>query len=52
MKGGDCEEVTVQIPAIGPLGIVRLYLPMQQQPVEIDWIELKSGEGKVTRTAF
>ena len=53
MMGGDWEEVTVQIPATGPLGIVRLYLPMQLQPVEIDWIELKStGSGKTTRTKF
>jgi hypothetical protein len=43
----------VQLPATGPLGIVRLYLPMQEQPVEIDWIEINSGEGgKPTRTEF
>ncbi len=53
LKGGDWEEVTVQLPATGPLGIVRLYLPMQEQPVEIDWIEINSGEGgKPTRTEF
>jgi arylsulfatase A-like enzyme len=53
LKGGDWEEVTVQLPATGLLGIVRLYLPMQEQPVEIDWIEIKSGEGgKPTRTEF
>jgi arylsulfatase A-like enzyme len=53
LKGGEWEEVTVQLPATGPLGIVRLYLPMQEQPVEIDWIEIKSGEGgKPTRTEF
>jgi len=53
LKGGDWQEVTVQIPAAGPLGIVRLYLPMQEQPVEIDWIELRStDDGKVTRTEF
>jgi arylsulfatase A-like enzyme len=54
LKGGDWEEITVPIPATGPLGIVRLYLPMQEQPVEIDWIELRSenGGGKVTRTEF
>lgn len=53
LKGGGWEEITVEIPATGPLGIVRLYLPMQEAPVEIDWIELasKSG-GKPTRTGF
>lgn len=52
LKGGDWEEVSVPLPADGPLGIVRLYLPMQEQPVGIDWIELKSSGDKVTRTTF
>jgi arylsulfatase A-like enzyme len=42
LKGGEWEEITVPLPATGPLGIVRLYLPMQDAPVEIDWIELSS----------
>ena len=53
LKGDDWQEITVQLPATGPLGIVRLYLPMQEQPVEIDWIELRSNDGgKMTRTDF
>jgi hypothetical protein len=53
LKGGDWEEITVELPAESPLGIVRLYLPMQEQPVEIDWIELMSKNGsKPTRTEF
>ncbi len=53
LKGGDWEEITVELPAEGPLGIVRLYLPMQETPVEIDWIEISSKNGsKATRTAF
>ncbi|MBL9183763.1 MAG: sulfatase [Verrucomicrobiaceae bacterium] len=53
LKGGDWEEMTVELPAEGPLGIVRLYLPMQGSPVEIDWIELTSKNGsKPTRTGF
>ncbi len=53
LKGGDWEEITVELPAEGPLGIVRLYLPMQERAVEIDWIELTSKNGsKPTRTAF
>jgi hypothetical protein len=32
---------------------VRLYLPMQEQAVEIDWIELTSKNGgKPARTGF
>ena len=53
LQGADWQEITVKLPATGPLGIVRLYLPMQEQPVEIDWIELRSIDGsKVTRTEF
>ncbi|MFC5457769.1 sulfatase [Prosthecobacter fluviatilis] len=53
LKGGGWEEISVQIPAAGPLGIVRLYLPMQEQRMELDWIELRSEDGgKVTRTDF
>lgn len=53
LQGGDWEEIRVELPAEGPLGIVRLYLPMQEQAVEIDWIELTSKSGsKPTRTAF
>jgi hypothetical protein len=53
LKGGDWEEVTVELPAEGPLGIVRLYLPMQEQPLEIDWIELTSKNGsKPARSGF
>lgn len=53
LKGGDWEEISVELPAEGPVGIVRLYLPMQEQAVEIDWIELTSKNGsKPTRTAF
>ncbi len=53
LKGVDWEEISVELPAEGPLGIVRLYLPMQEQAVEIDWIELASkNAGKPTRTGF
>ena len=53
LQGGDWEEISVELPAEGPLGIVRLYLPMQEIPVEIDWIELASKNGgKPTRTGF
>ncbi len=52
MKGGEWEEISVRIPAEGPLGIVRLYIPMQESPVEIDWIEIKSGKAKPMRSDF
>lgn len=53
LHGGGWEEISVELPARGPLGIVRLYLPMQEQPVEIDWIEMTSKtDGKLTRSNF
>jgi arylsulfatase A-like enzyme len=52
LNGGDWQEVTVQIPAQGPLGTVRLYLSKQEQPVELDWFEIKSINGKRTRMEF
>ncbi len=46
LNGGDWQEVSVDIPAKGALGILRLYLPAQPQPVEIDWIELQGAGAK------
>ena len=53
LPGGDWQEITIEVPATGPLGIVRIYLPKQDQPIEIDWIEITSNSGgKPTRTEF
>ena len=51
LNGGEWQDITVQIPPTAPLGILRLYLPAQTQPVEIDWIELK-GTGAARRWEF
>ncbi len=51
LTSGEWQEVTVNIPATGPLGILRLYLPAQKQPVDVDWIEIKSGD-KTKRWEF
>ena len=51
ISGGDWQEVAVKIPAQGPLGILRLYLPAQAQSVEIDWGELQ-GTGAKKRWDF
>jgi arylsulfatase A-like enzyme len=57
LGGGDWQEIAIEVPATGPLGIVRIYLPKQAQPaetdwIEIDWIEITSKTGKPTRTEF
>ena len=43
LKAGDWQTIQVEVPAKDALGILRIYLPSQQQPVEIDWIQLKGA---------
>ena len=47
-------HTSVDIPAGGPLGVIRLYLPAAAKPVEIDWIELqnKKATAKPQRWEF
>ena len=52
LTGGDWQSVTVELPADGVLGIVRLYLPAAAQPVELDWVELKPAKEKPRRWDF
>jgi arylsulfatase A-like enzyme len=51
LAAGGWQEVDVKIPAAGPLGILRLYLPAQGQTVEVDWIELQAA-GRTKRWDF
>jgi arylsulfatase A-like enzyme len=44
LKGGDWQQVRIELPATGPLGILRLYLPAEKDSVLLDWVELKSGK--------
>jgi len=46
IAAGDWQDISVALPAEGALGIVRLYMPTQKEPVQIDSIELQSGNGK------
>ncbi len=51
LKAGNWQETTVNLPATGPLGILRLYLPAQTQTVDLDWVELKA-DNKTRRWDF
>ena len=51
VKAGDWQTVKAAIPTKGPLGILRIYLPAQSQPVEVDWVGLQ-GKGKPRRWDF
>jgi len=46
LNAGDWQEVNVNLPAAGAIGILRLYFPAQKQTVEIDWIEAQGKDGK------
>lgn len=57
----DWREITVNVPAEGRFGILRVYLslssqqrpPAQQRPVEVDWIEFsRPGRAPPRRWAF
>ena len=39
----DWQEVRVDLPADALMGILRLHLPAQNQPVDVDWIDLQSA---------
>ena len=52
LTSGGWQEVSVTLPADGALGIVRLYLPAQKDPVQLDWIELRPAQGKAQRCDF
>ena len=43
LTAGDWQEMKVEVPGQGALGILRLYVPAQKSAVELDWIEIKSG---------
>ena len=51
LNDGDWQDVSINIPGTGALGILRLYLPAQQEPIELQWIELH-GAGANKRWEF
>jgi len=51
LAGTDWQEIHADLPTKGPIGILRVYLPAQERPVELDWIELKAS-GPLRRWDF
>ncbi|MHC4516974.1 MAG: sulfatase [Planctomycetota bacterium] len=45
VRRGDWQELTVPLAVEGRLVHLRLFLPAQKQPVEIDWIEIAPAGG-------
>ena len=53
INSAEMQEMIVTIPATGPIGIVRIYLPKQVDAIEIESIEISSDKPrKTTLTKF
>ena len=50
--GDDWIETPVELPTQGSLAQLRVFLPAQNAPVEVDWIELQSGGKRSQRWEF
>jgi hypothetical protein len=49
---GAAAEASIALPVAGALQHLRLYLPAQKSPVEIDWVELAPAGGQPQRWDF
>lgn len=49
VKVGGWQIIRADIPADFPLNILRVYLPAQAQPVEVDWLEVSALSGRKPR---
>jgi arylsulfatase A-like enzyme len=53
LPAGDAwAEISVELPVAGSLAHLRVYLPAQQSPVEVDWIQLNSIGKRPQRWEF
>ncbi len=52
LTGGEWQELAITLPASGPLGVLRLYLPADKEPIQLDWVELSPAGGKSQRWDF
>lgn len=41
LQAGDWQVPSIPVPADGAISILRIHLPARNQPVSVDWIELK-----------
>ena len=51
-KGGDWQDITVDLPSNDGAGILRIYLPHPTEAVSFDWIEIKPDGVKTQRWDF
>ncbi len=46
VEPGDWQTVRVELKSKGPLGVLRLYLPVADGPIEIDQIDIEPATGR------
>jgi hypothetical protein len=49
---GDWQTIKVELKQTGRIGVLRLYLPAHEQPIEIDQIDIEPKSGKAERWSF
>ncbi len=52
VKAGDWQELKIAVNMRGPLGTMRVYLPAEAKPVELDFIEVKPFQGVAQKWGF
>jgi hypothetical protein len=52
LKGGDWQDIQVDLPNKGGAAILRICLPHAPEPVELGWSNVKPETGKSTRWDF
>jgi arylsulfatase A-like enzyme len=49
---GDWQTIKIELKHTGPIGVLRLYLPAHDNPVEIDQIDIEPQRGKAEHWTF
>lgn len=44
LRPGEWQDISVPLPRDAAVGILRVYLPAQKEPVAVDWIELSTDK--------
>ncbi len=48
----DWQDLALELPVDGTLGTLRIFLPAEKGPVDVEMIEISAGKGKVRQWAF
>lgn len=51
-SGEEWQDVALELPIDGTLGTLRIFIPADEGPVDVERIEISAGEGKSRRWVF